>query len=129
MIEKISISLPKELYDRLEKFLKEKQIADRSKVIQVALRNYLDENEDSENFVYGIINLVYDENSTGVTKFQHENQDKIISVLHIHIGEECIEALAVKGKKKELVELVSKLSQIKGVKKVRLIVSTTDENI
>ena len=126
MSEKISISIPKELSERLERYLEEKRISDRSKIIQIALRNYLDENEDGENFVYGIINLVYDENADNVTEFQHEHEDKIVSVLHIHVGKECIEAVAVKGKKKDLVELSSKLSQLKGVKKVRLIVSTTE---
>ncbi|BFH74551.1 CopG family ribbon-helix-helix protein [Sulfurisphaera javensis] len=126
MSEKISISIPRELYERLERYLREKQVVDRSKVFQVSLRNYLDENEDSDSFVYGIINLVYDEDATEVTKFQHEHEDKIISVLHIHVGQQCIEAIAVKGKKKDLVELTSKLSQIKGVKKVRFIVSTPE---
>jgi len=126
MSEKISVSIPKELSKRLERYLEGKRISDRSKIIQIALRNYLDENEDSENFVYGIINLVYDEdNANEINEFQHEHEDKIISVLHVHIGEECIEAIAVKGKKKDLVELSSKLSQLKGVKKARLIVSTT----
>jgi len=124
--EKISISIPKELSERLKKYLEEKKINDRSKVFQIALRNYLDENEENENFVYGIINLVYDEEeATEINEFQHENEDKIISVLHIHVGKDCIEAIAVKGKKKDLVEMTLKLSQLKGVKKARLIVSTT----
>lgn len=127
MSEKISISIPKELYERLERYLKEKEVIDRSKVFQIALRNYLDENEDSDSFVYGIINLVYDEDSSDVTKFQHEHEDKIISVLHLHVNDECIEAIAVKGKKKDLVELTSKLSQIKGVRKVRFIVSSPEK--
>lgn len=126
MSEKISISIPRELNERLEKYLRENGIGDRSKVFQIALRNYLDENEDSDSFVYGIINLVYDESAPNITDFQHEHSDKIISVLHIHVGDECIEALAVKGKKKDLVELSSKLSQLRGVKKVRLIVSTPE---
>ncbi|BFI73918.1 CopG family ribbon-helix-helix protein [Sulfurisphaera ohwakuensis] len=126
MSEKISISIPRELYERLERYLKEKQIVDRSKIFQIAIRNFLDENEGSDTFVYGIINLVYDENASEVTKFQHEHEDKIISVMHIHVGNECIEALAVKGKKRDLVELTAKLSQLKGVKKVRFIVSTPE---
>ncbi|QIW24398.1 CopG family ribbon-helix-helix protein [Sulfolobus sp. S-194] len=126
MSEKISISIPRELYERLERYLKEKQIVDRSKIFQIAIRNFLDENEGSDTFVYGIINLVYDENASEVTKFQHEHEDKIISVMHIHVGNECIEALAVKGKKRDLVELTAKLSQLRGVKKVRFIVSTPE---
>ncbi|BAB66592.1 CopG family ribbon-helix-helix protein [Sulfurisphaera tokodaii] len=126
MSEKISISIPRELYERLERYLKEKQIVDRSKIFQIAIRNFLDENESSDTFVYGIINLVYDEDASEVTKFQHEHEDKIISVMHIHVGNECIEALAVKGKKRDLVELTAKLSQLKGVKKVRFIVSTPE---
>jgi CopG family nickel-responsive transcriptional regulator len=125
-VEKISVSLPKELVQELEDFMKNNLAGDRSKIFQIALRNYLDENEPDSNIVYGIINVVYDEKiaTEDFLTLQHENLDKIISTLHIHINErDCMEAIAVKGTKSDLVTLNSKLSQLRGIKKSRLLIS------
>ncbi|MEM0363106.1 MAG: CopG family ribbon-helix-helix protein [Sulfolobaceae archaeon] len=125
-VEKISISIPKDLYRELEEFLASKGIYDRSKVFQIALRDYLDENREGKELVYGIINLVYDheEASDSLTSIQHEYKDYIISTLHLHVTERlCIEAIAVKGEKSKLVELNNKLAQIRGILKARLLVS------
>ncbi|AWR97535.1 DUF2811 domain-containing protein [Acidianus sulfidivorans JP7] len=126
--EKISVSMPRDLLQQLENFMKESLIMDRSKVFQIAIRNFLDENLSEEKEVVGIINIVYDESSTqDITKTEHEKLISIISTLHIHLNEnECMEAIAVKGKKKDLIELSSALSQIRGVKKVKLL--TYNEN-
>ncbi|BCU71423.1 CopG family ribbon-helix-helix protein [Stygiolobus caldivivus] len=128
-VEKISVSIPKELYDRLEKYMQTSGVSDRSKIMQTALRDFLDENERDETYVIGIINIVYDNESTAkVTSVQHEYENKIISVLHVHRDEKCVEAVAVKGMKSELVDLVNKLASIKGVSKVKLIVSDVQNN-
>ncbi len=125
-VEKLSVSLPKDLAQELNKFMEENAIGDRSKVFQIALRNFLDENERGDTVVYGIITVVYDESeaSGDFLEMQHEYLDKIISTMHIHLNEkECMEAIAVKGTKSELVNLNSKLSQLRGVKKSRLLIS------
>lgn len=90
------------------------------------MRNYLDENRDGNEIIYGIINLVYDheEASEALTEIQHEYNDSIISTLHLHVSEKiCIEAIAVKGEKRKLVELNNKLGQIRGILKARLLIS------
>ncbi|BDB97305.1 MAG: CopG family ribbon-helix-helix protein [Saccharolobus sp.] len=125
-VEKISISLPKDLYKELEDFINSRGIGDRSKVLQIALRNYLDENRGGNELVYGVINLVYDHElaSEFLTEVQHEYNSYIISTLHIHANERiCIEAIAVKGEKSKLVELTNKLSQARGILKARLLIS------
>jgi len=125
-VEKISVSLPKDLVQELEDFMKSNLASDRSKIFQIALRNYLDENEQDTKIVYGIINVVYDEKmaTEDFLTLQHENLDKIISTLHIHINErDCMEAIAVRGTKSDLVTLNSKLSQLRGIKKSRLLIS------
>ncbi|ARM76239.1 CopG family ribbon-helix-helix protein [Acidianus manzaensis] len=126
--EKISVSIPRDLLEQLEKFMKKSSVMDRSKIFQIALRNFLDENLSEDKEVTGIINIIYNEDSTGdITKVQHEKLISIISTLHIHLNEkECMEAIAVKGKKKELIDLALILSQIRGVKKVKLL--TYNEN-
>lgn len=121
--EKISISIPRDLLNQLEVYMENSPIRDRSKVFQIALRNFLDENSPTDDNVVGILNIVFDDDSTEeITKAQHQKLVDIISTLHIHLNEkECMEAIAVKGKKKDLVELALTLSQIRGVKKVKLL--------
>lgn len=124
--EKISISIPRDLLEQLETFMNSSSIKDRSKIFQIALRNFLDENSAADDNVVGILNIIFDDESTEeITKLQHEKLISIISTLHIHLNEkECMEAIAVRGKKKELVELASALSQVRGVKKVKLLTYT-----
>ncbi|MCY0874178.1 MAG: CopG family ribbon-helix-helix protein [Acidianus infernus] len=122
-VEKISVSIPKDIMEQLDKFMKTSSSLDRSKIFQIAIKNFLDENSLEDVDVVGIINIVYDDEVTDeITKLQHEKLSSIISTLHIHLNEgECMEAIAVKGKKSDLVKLTSSLSQIKGVKKAKLL--------
>jgi CopG family nickel-responsive transcriptional regulator len=122
-VEKISVSIPKDIMEQLDKFMKTSSSLDRSKIFQIAIKNFLDENSLEEVDVVGIINIIYDDEVTDeITKLQHEKLSSIISTLHIHLNEkECMEAIAVKGKKSDLVKLTSSLSQIKGVKKAKLL--------
>ncbi|AOL15819.1 nickel-responsive regulator [Sulfolobus sp. A20] len=129
-VEKISISLPKELYRELEDFMRTKNIYDRSRIFQIALKNYLDENKEDNDQVYGIINIVYDHElaSDSLTGIQHDYNEYIISSLHVHINERvCVEAIAVRGEKSKLVELVNRLSESKGILKARLLISYSYE--
>lgn len=121
--EKISISIPKDLLEQLENFITNSSIRDRSKIFQIALRNFLDENLPSEDNVVGILSIFYnDEFTEDITKLQHRKLISIVSTLHIHLNEkECMEAIAVKGKKKDIVDLALALSQIRGIKKVKLL--------
>ncbi|PVU76050.1 nickel-responsive regulator [Acidianus hospitalis] len=122
-VEKISVSIPKDIMEQLDKFMKTSSSLDRSKIFQIAIKNFLDENSLEDVDVVGIINIIYDDEVTDeITKLQHEKLSSIISTLHIHLNEkECMEAIAVKGKKSDLVKLISSLSQIKGVKKAKLL--------
>ncbi|BDC19595.1 CopG family ribbon-helix-helix protein [Acidianus sp. HS-5] len=128
-VEKISVSIPKDVMEQLDEFMKNSSSLDRSKIFQIAIKNFLDENSPEDIEVVGILNIVYnDEVTDEITKLQHEKLSSIISTLHIHLNEkECMEAIAVKGKKSDLVKLVSSLSQIKGVKKAKLLTYEVEE--
>ncbi len=128
-VEKISVSIPKDVMEKLDEFMKASSYLDRSKIFQIAIKNFLDENSPDDVEVFGILNIVYDDEVTdNITKLQHERLSSIISTLHIHLNEkECMEAIAVKGKKSDLVKLTSSLSQIKGVKKAKLLTYEVEE--
>ncbi|MEM0373673.1 MAG: CopG family ribbon-helix-helix protein [Sulfolobaceae archaeon] len=132
---KFSISLPPDLYKILEEYSKSNNL-ERSRVIQLALRKFFEEVVGSSDFVYGFLVITYDNSFKDVedmlTKLQHDNLDKIISSQHIHVTENiCIETIAVRGKKEELVKIFSEISKVKGILSARFVVSWikgTDKN-
>ncbi len=130
MSEKISVSMPREMLKELEEFMGKSSSGDRSRIIQLALKNFLDENKESEDFVYGVINVIYDfdEAEGDFTRVQHEHEMVIISNSHVHVSsKECMEAIFVKGKKSDILKLVMELNKVKGIKKVKPIFSYIGE--
>jgi len=128
---KFSISLPPDLYKQLEEYSKSNNL-ERSKVIQLALRRFFEEVVGGLDYVYGFLVLTYDNSIKDVediiTQIQHEHLDKIISSQHIHVDKNiCIEAIAVRGKKEELVKILSEVSKVRGIMSARFIVSWIKE--
>jgi len=128
---KFSISLPPDLYKQLEEYSKSNSL-ERSKVIQLALRRFFEEVVGGLDYVYGFLVLTYDNSIKDVediiTQIQHEHLDKIISSQHIHVDKNiCIEAIAVRGKKEELVKILSEVSKVRGIMSARFVVSWIKE--
>ncbi|WP_252896581.1 CopG family ribbon-helix-helix protein [Metallosphaera hakonensis] len=117
-VEKISVALDKNTLARLQNKAESEGIS-RSKLVTMAVNEYLDELTGQNVEVIGILNIVYDEEAGEVTNsIEHQFEDSIISTLHVHVNEKlCMEAIAVKGKRSKLEELAKKLSSVKGVKK------------
>ncbi len=71
--------------------------------------------------------MVYDHDvhglESGLTEVQHHHSNMITSTLHIHISEEdCLEAIAVKGKAADLRHLSDELATKRGVKILKTVV-------
>lgn len=130
MSEKISVSLPRDLLKELEDFMEKNKAGDRSKIVQLALRNFLDENKESDAFTYSVISVIYDfvTAESEFTKVQHEYAELIMSNMHVHVSaRECMEAIFVKGRKSEVMKLIGSINQIKGIKKVKPTFSYVEE--
>jgi len=128
--EKISVSLPRDLLKELEDFMEKNKAGDRPKIVQLALRNFLDENKESDAFTYSVISVIYDfvTAESEFTKVQHEYAELIMSNMHVHVSaRECMEAIFVKGRKSEVMKLIGSINQIKGIKKVKPTFSYVEE--
>jgi CopG family nickel-responsive transcriptional regulator len=128
--EKISVSLPRDLLKELEDFMEKNKAGDRSKIVQLALRNFPDENKESDAFTYSVISVIYDfvTAESEFTKVQHEYAELIMSNMHVHVSaRECMEAIFVKGRKSEVMKLIGSINQIKGIKKVKPTFSYVEE--
>ncbi len=127
-VTRISISIPPDLLKELDNFI-EKSGYDRSKVIQMAIRNFLTDYRwtHESGDIAGALILLYDHKSRGIeeslTDIQHEYGNIITSTMHVHLDENnCLEIIAVKGESGRIKELMESMMMEKGVKQLKLAV-------
>lgn len=134
-IFRFGISLDKDLLDKFDRLIKNKNYSNRSEAFRDLIRQELVKKEWQEGReVAGAINLIYDHHKrellNKITDIQHDFQKLIISTQHIHLDHNnCLEIIAVKGSPKEVQKLSDTLTSIKGVKHGTLSMSTTGRDI
>ncbi len=132
---RFGISLPKDLIDKFDKLIKEKNYTNRSKAFGDLIRQELVKKEWLEGKeITGAITLIYDHHKrkllNKITDVQHDFQKVIISTQHIHLDHNnCLEIVAIKGSPKEAQRLTDNLKTIKGVKHATLSMSSTGKGI
>lgn len=134
-IVRFGVSLEKELLEKFDKLIKEKNYSNRSEAIRDLIREDLVKKEwDYGDEVAGAIVLIYDHHKRDllnkITDIQHNYQNLIISTQHIHLDHDnCLEIIAVRGNPAKVKELANTLKAIKGVKHGTLSMSTTGKGI
>jgi len=132
---RFGISLDKDLLEKFDLLIKNKNYSNRSEAFRDLIRQELVKKEWREDReVAGAINLIYDHHKrellNKITDIQHDFQKLIISTQHIHLDHDnCLEIVAVKGNPKEVQLLADTLTSIKGVKHGALNMSTTGKDI
>jgi CopG family nickel-responsive transcriptional regulator len=123
-IIRVGVTFPPDLLKDLDEVTGKMGYESRSKAIQDAVRLFISERkwlQEDESNQTGILLMVYDHEVRGLeselTEVQHHHSSLISSTMHIHIGEQdCLEAIAVKGKASEIRKLSNELTTKKGVK-------------
>jgi CopG family nickel-responsive transcriptional regulator len=123
-IIRVGVTFPPDLLKDLDKIIGKMGYESRSKAVQDAVRLFVSERkwlQEDESNQTGILLMVYDHEVRGLeselTEVQHHHSSLISSTMHIHIGEQdCLEAIAVKGKASEIRKLSNELTTKKGVK-------------
>jgi len=111
----ISLSIPDELRDELDRILGEEWYASRSEVVRQALRKYIAEYKELENIkgnIIATITALYEKTDKNeeLTQLQHEFGDVMTTYLHSHLTEKsCLEVMAVKGSSKRLKDMIDGL--------------------
>jgi len=132
---RFGISLDKDLLDKFDQLIKDKNYSNRSEAFRDLIRQELVKKEWQEGKeVAGAINLIYDHHKrellNKITDIQHDFQKLIISTQHIHLDHNnCLEIIAVKGAPREVQKLSDTLKSLKGVKHETLSMSTTGKDI
>jgi len=132
---RFGISLDKDLLDKFDQLIRNKNYSNRSQGFRDLIRQELVKKEWQEGKeVAGAINLIYDHHKrellNKIIDIQHDFQKLIISTQHIHLDHNnCLEIIAAKGNSKEVQKLSDTLKSIKGVKHGTLSMSTTGRDI
>jgi CopG family transcriptional regulator, nickel-responsive regulator len=132
-ITRVGVTFPPDLLKDFDEITAKMGYDNRSKAIQDAVRLFVSERkwlqQEADTEQTGIILMVYNHDvrglETDLTEAQHEHSNLVTSTLHIHIGEsDCLEAIAVKGKAKELRHLSDELATKRGVKIIKTVIAT-----
>lgn len=126
--DRISLTLPSTMTDRLDNIVNDWKYASRSEAIRDSLRDFFADYEwetGDDTSHYGTIVIVHNHHVDGLADdlqtIQHETADVIISVQHIHIPHNsCMETLVVKGSGSKITELANRLRALRGVQQVKV---------
>ena len=138
MIERIGVSLEKDLLERFDQLIGQKGYATRSEAIRDLLRDALVQRQWSEAASRGeqvaVVTLVYDHDSSTLAHklahIQHENHRAVVSALHVHMDEHnCLEVLVLRGPAREVLRMGDGLVSTKGVKYGKVIPATTGHEL
>src|SRR3989304_6615865 len=117
-IVRVGVTFPPDLLKDFDEVTAKMGYESRSKAIQDAVRLYVSERKwlkEEETTQTGVLLMVYDHEVKGLeselTEIQHHHTSLISSTMHIHIGEQdCLEAIAVKGKANDIRKLSNELT-------------------
>jgi CopG family nickel-responsive transcriptional regulator len=127
-VERISFSTPPALLKQFDESLKMLGYKDRSKALQIAMRNFVTEyawkdREDEQGA--GVILLTYDHESHGLqealTDTQHQFRGVVNSTTHIHLDQSrCLEIISVRGEIGRIQRLAKQIMKKHGVTQLKL---------
>ncbi|HHF98601.1 MAG TPA: nickel-responsive transcriptional regulator NikR [Candidatus Aerophobetes bacterium] len=128
---RFGVCLERELVENFDREIQKRGYNNRSKAIGDLIRDWLiqQKTELEEREGVGIVALLYDHEVRATTEtlleLQHSYSDRIITTTHIHLDPHmCLEVLIVRGNFSLIREVAGKLSPVRGVKQVKVILTT-----
>jgi len=127
-VERFGVSTPSKLLSQFDSTIKAIGYRDRSKALQVAMRNFIADytsKKEEHGVGAGAILFTYDHHSRGIqedlTEIQHKYLDLVNSMTHVHLdGSQCLEMICVKGETKRIQELANRIMKRRGITQLRL---------
>jgi CopG family nickel-responsive transcriptional regulator len=132
-VERIGVSVEKELLAKFDKLIAKQGYQSRSEAIRDLVRRQLSDEQvgDPKAKAVAAVILVYDHHSTKLmeklTGLQHSHLLQTISAMHIHLDEhECLEVVVLRGHVGEIKKTAESIVSLKGVKLGRINFVTTE---
>lgn len=126
-VTRIGVSLEPELLTEFDKVIAKKGYVSRSEAIRDLVRDSLAETEwkNDKEYVCGVITMVYDHDTTGlsekITEIQHSALQAISTTVHIHLDRDrCMEVVVVEGELGMLKQIANDFGTLKGVLRCKL---------
>ncbi|HET8722631.1 MAG TPA: nickel-responsive transcriptional regulator NikR [Anaeromyxobacteraceae bacterium] len=137
MLERIGISLEKDLLAQFDRHIGEKGYVNRSEAVRDLIRDALVQREWAEGGreeKVAVVTLVYDHDSASLAQklahIQHENHRAVVSALHVHLDpHNCLEVLVLRGRASDVAAMGDGLVSTKGVKYGKVVPATTGEGL
>ncbi|MFC7076051.1 nickel-responsive transcriptional regulator NikR [Haloarcula halophila] len=128
--DRISLTLPSSMVDRLDGIVDDWEYPSRSAAVRDSLRDFFGAYEwesDGDHHHHGTIVVVHDHHAAGIADelqtIQHEMAETIVSVQHIHLSHDtCMETLVVEGAASDITALANQLRSVTGVQQVKVVV-------
>ena len=135
-LERIGVSLDKELLSRFDELINKQGYQSRSEALRDLVRRELSAEQLSNPKAKGVgaVFLVYDHHSTKLTDklicLQHSHNLasslQVISSMHVHLDEhDCLEVIVLRGQVGEINKVAESILSMKGVKLGRLNIVAT----
>jgi len=126
-VSRFGVSVPFRLLLEFDRKIK-RMGYDRSKAIQIAMRDFLTEYSWKMNemgLAIGTMTLLYDHKTKGLeeelTEVQHAYRSIVNSAMHVHLDERnCLLVIVVKGKIRLIRKVAEELMGRRGVKQIKL---------
>jgi CopG family nickel-responsive transcriptional regulator len=128
---RLSLSLEKPLFDKLERLVRQRGYANRSEFVRDMIRQNLVQTEwQRDQEVIGTITLVYDHHrrqlSEKLTSLQHHHHGAVLATTHVHLTEHlCAEMILIRGRASLIRKLADQIHQQKGVLHAELSMTST----
>jgi CopG family transcriptional regulator, nickel-responsive regulator len=126
-VSRISFSLPPDLQVSFDRIYKLMGYEERSKALQFAVQNFVNDFELKENpdrMATGTVLVLYEHDTRNIearlNDIGHNFRLVIVSALHLHLDERnCVNIIIVRGKISRILELEKELRKINGVKQLK----------
>lgn len=129
---RFGVSIENSLLEKFDMLIRKEGYPTRSEAIKGLITQALVKKEwrGKNNEVAGAVTFVYNHHKRELVNklldIQHDFGRLIISVQHIHLDHDnCLEIAVVKGRVRQIHELLSRLKSVKGVKHNDLTMTTT----
>lgn len=126
-VTRISFSLKPKLQNEFDRAAKLMGYEERSKALQIAVQNFINEfelAEDPDKTATGTILILYEHDTRNIdskiTDIGHAHRLVIVSSLHQHLDEEnCLNIIVVRGRVRKILELEQDVRKLKGIKQLK----------
>ena len=132
---RVSLSIEKPLFERLEKLVADSEYRSRSEYVRDLIRSRLvDQEWSSGKTLLGTVSLIYDHHARGLSDRlihqQHHFAGTVLATTHVHLDRNlCAEMIMVRGRGKDIKALADRLRREKGVLHAKLATGTTGKDL